>query len=681
MAEKDIICTVSSGYKAVFLKINSSTTILDLKFDVAERLGIPYESLILSYEDETAGSLKLPIENKGDMMSMVEHCHNLGLKEVHMKAFKEADDLQNIHCNERVQPCKEQVPQDIASRSLNSKSIDCGPPELSSTTVADKNPNDIPSRDNVMMIDDMISRSERIPAWWHTALTGEGQRFESVKELRLALLYYSMAKKFEYEFVKNEPKRQSRASRHFIATQLQPTLKVRPDIRPIDVQKEFLSSYGIRVEYSKIWWGKERAQERLYGDAYESYDQLRWYVDEVKKTNPGSYIHVEQDEGRPLIFLDGTFLKDRFKGILLSTVAYDGNQGIFPLAYCICDQENNVNWKWFLQGLWSILYERADPYNPPHKLVIISDADKGIREAVREFFPDSIHSRCVLHLVENFRTKLKDLGFKSKDSQILGNLLQSACYKYTRAEWNDYMDDIRLIDERAYNIVMNYAPENWANAFFPGVRYGHVTSNVAESFNKWIHEARLLRILQLIEHIRKQIMVRMNERRVMAESWNQVLCPKAEIALKENMDNGRPLEVRQSHTGLFEVQSHRSCQVDLDNKTCTCRGWDVTRVPCKHACASIMFMKRDVYQFYDWFMTADAFKRSYEPIIYPIPDYEKRSVPRDEIQILPPITTKRKGRNKTRRINNRTVYTRPVKCSRCHLEGHNRKTCNETIAD
>ncbi|XP_020263173.1 uncharacterized protein LOC109839155 [Asparagus officinalis] len=583
MAKKDIICIVSSRYKAVFLKINSSTTILDLKFDVAERLDLPYESLILAYEDETVGSLKFSIENDGDLTSMVEHCHNLGLKEVHMQAFKEGDDSSNKQENE-------QVRQDIASSSLNSKNIDCGPSALWTTSFPDKNPNDNPSEDDVMTIDGMINRSER-----HGNNAG-----------------------------------QSRASRRFIATQLQPTLKVRPDIRPIDVQKEFLSSYGIRVDYSKIWWGKERAQEKLYGDAHESYDQLRWYVEEVKKTNPGSYIHVEQNEGRftrlficyaacingflygcrPLLFLDGTFLKDRFKGILLSAVAYDGNQGIFPLAYCICDQENNVNWKWFLQGLWSILYERPDPYNPPHKLVIISDADKGIREAVREFFPDSIHSRCVLHLVENFRTKLKDLGFKSKDTQILGNLLQSACYKYTRAEWNDYMDDIRLVDERAYNIVMNYAPENWANAFFPGVRYGHVTSNVAESFNKWIHEARLLRILQLVEHIRKQIMVRMNERRTMAESWNQFLCPKAELALKENMENGRPLEVRQSHTGLFEVQSHRSCQVDLDNKTCTCRGWDVTRVPCKHACASIMFMKRDVYQFCDWFMTVEAFKKS-----------------------------------------------------------------------
>ena len=90
---------------------------------------------------------------------------------------------------------------------MKSKSVDCGPSALLTTSVPDKNPNDNPSGDDVMTIDDMISRSERIPAWWHTALTGEGQRFESAKELRLALLYYSMAKKSEYEFGKNEPKR------------------------------------------------------------------------------------------------------------------------------------------------------------------------------------------------------------------------------------------------------------------------------------------------------------------------------------------------------------------------------------------------------------------------------------------------------------------------------------------
>ncbi|XP_020270732.1 uncharacterized protein LOC109845892 [Asparagus officinalis] len=235
----------------------------------------------------------------------------------------------------------------------------------------------------------------------------------------------------------------------------------------------------------------------------------------VKETNPGSYICIEHNEGRfkrlficyaaciigflnrcrPLLFLDGTFLTDRYKGMLLSAIAYDGEQEIFPLAYCICDQENVANWRWFLQGLWSILYERSDPYNPPHQLVIIFNVDKGLREVVREYVPEAIHSRCVLDLVKNFRSKLKNLGMKAKDTQVLGNLLQSACYKYTIAEWNDYIKEIYKMSPAAYEIVINYSPEQWANAFFPDIRYGHVTSNITEFFNSWIREARLLRVL------------------------------------------------------------------------------------------------------------------------------------------------------------------------------------------
>ncbi|XP_020263176.1 uncharacterized protein LOC109839159 [Asparagus officinalis] len=253
-----------------------------------------------------------------------------------------------------------------------------------------------------------------------------------------------MTKKFDYEFVKNEPKRIRVICRYketygcpwmlfaspvknkkgieikrFIAAQLRPVLKVRPEIHPKDVQKEFLTRYGLRLEYSKIWWGKERAQEAMYGFSYESYDQLRWYEQKVKETNPGSYICIDQNEGkfrrlficyaaciisflngcRPLLFLDETFLKDRYKGTFRSAIAYDGDQGIFPLA-----------------------------------------------------------------------SKLKALGMKSKDTKVLGNLLQSACYKYTIAEWNDYMKDIYEMSPAAYKIAINYSPEHWANAFFPGIR-------------------------------------------------------------------------------------------------------------------------------------------------------------------------------------------------------------------
>ncbi|XP_020249815.1 uncharacterized protein LOC109827251 [Asparagus officinalis] len=145
----------------------------------------------------------------------------------------------------------------------------------------------------------------------------------------------------------------------------------------------------------------------------------------------------------------------------------------------------------------------------------------------------------------------------------------------------------------------------------------------------------------------------------MACKWTSYLCPKAEKIVRENMEKGHTLEIRQSRDDIFEVQSHRTTRVDLENRTCTCRAWDVTRIPCVHACAAIIYMKRDVYQYCDWFMSVEAFKKSYDEILYPIPDYEKRSVPTDEIQILPPITTKRRGRNRTRRINNRPYTNGP----------------------
>ncbi|XP_020258530.1 uncharacterized protein LOC109834927 [Asparagus officinalis] len=471
-----------------------------------------------------------------------------------------------------------------------------------------------------MLLEDMLNHQTKIPTEWHTSIREVGQKFDSAAEVRLALQYYSIAKRFEYESM-------------------------------------------------------------------------------VHATNPGSRVVIDADDGRfkrlfisynvciegfiagcrPLLFLDGTFIKDRYRGILLSATGYDGNQGIFPLAYCVCDQENEVNWKWFLQGLWTLLYDRENPYQPPHLLVMISDADKGIRAAVEEFFPDAFHSRCVLHLVENFKKKMKDFGHKANVATTLGELLQSAAYKFTISEWDNDIKELAAIDHRAYVTVMEYSPERWANVHFPGIRYGHVTSNVAESFNSWIRKARLLRILPLVETIRKQIMERMHERRLLGQKWSGYLCPEAELVLSDNIQHGSCLAIKHSTEDIVEVESNKTCRVDLKNRTCSCRSWDITRIPCKHTYAAISWMGREIYQYCDWYMTVDAFRESYAPIIYPIPDYEKRFVPPEDRVLKPPLTKKRRGRPCTRRINNRSLNTRPVKCSRCNMEGRNRASCNEPI--
>ena len=46
---------------------------------------------------------------------------------------------------------------------------------------------------------------------------------------------------------------------------------------------------------------------------------------------------------RPIIFVDGTFLKCKFGGILLTASSQDGNNQIFPLAFAIVDSKNYLS--------------------------------------------------------------------------------------------------------------------------------------------------------------------------------------------------------------------------------------------------------------------------------------------------------------------------------------------------
>lgn len=63
------------------------------------------------------------------------------------------------------------------------------------------------------------------------------------------------------------------------------------------------------------------------------------------------------------------------------------------------------------------------------------------------------------------------------------------------------------IDIEAVSWLLNHAnPEHWTKLYFPEKRYGHFTSNIAESLNSWILKARELPILTMLETIRHQLM-------------------------------------------------------------------------------------------------------------------------------------------------------------------------------
>lgn len=132
-------------------------------------------------------------------------------------------------------------------------------------------------------------------------------------------------------------------------------------------------------------------------------------------------------------------------------------------------------------------------------LTLLSDRQKGLLEGVERVFPASAHGYCLKHLEDNLRKHYKHPELK--------NYLWKAARATTESEFNDAIMEMRQIDNDAVNWLLDHAsPTHWAEIYFPGKRYGHLTSNIAESLNAWLLRARELPILAMFETIRQQLM-------------------------------------------------------------------------------------------------------------------------------------------------------------------------------
>jgi hypothetical protein len=84
---------------------------------------------------------------------------------------------------------------------------------------------------------------------------------------------------------------------------------------------------------------------------------------------------------RPVIGLDGCFLKGYYKGILLTTVGRDPNDNIYPIAMAVVEAQCKDSWCWFLETLVADL----GPHDT-HGWTFISDRQKVIYSCMNYLF-------------------------------------------------------------------------------------------------------------------------------------------------------------------------------------------------------------------------------------------------------------------------------------------------------
>lgn len=84
-------------------------------------------------------------------------------------------------------------------------------------------------------------------------------------------------------------------------------------------------------------------------------------------------------------------------------------------------------------------------------------------------------------------------------------------------------------------LLEHVKPEHWAESCFVGNRYGHITSNIAESINSWLLEARELPILVMLERIHHQLMEWFAVRREIDQNMEGLLVSSAAKIIKNTL--------------------------------------------------------------------------------------------------------------------------------------------------
>src|SRR5205814_9219100 len=101
------------------------------------------------------------------------------------------------------------------------------------------------------------------------------------------------------------------------------------------------------------------------------------------------------------------------------------------------------------------------------------------------------------HLYENMWKEIKHPALKT--------FLWDAARAITEEDFNKALSAIEGVSKNTLEWLLSHAnPEHSGELYFPGCRYGHITSNIAESLNSTIMEAREKSILGMFEHIHVQ---------------------------------------------------------------------------------------------------------------------------------------------------------------------------------
>ncbi|XP_057958959.1 uncharacterized protein LOC131151661 isoform X1 [Malania oleifera] len=718
-----------NGGEAYAIDIDQQTQLSDFKQEVAEMFNCNANTMSIKYFLPGNEKTLITISKDKDLKRMVNFLGD----SVTVNIF--------IMTEEVVARNVSNMPASRSSRTTASEAV-VPPVALvdavADNTHANDDPIDMDINDETPLASiptgSIEGRHHKAAEQWENTITGVDQRFNSFTEFREALHKYSIAHGFAYRYKKNDSHRVTvkcktqgcpwriyasrlsttqlicikkmntthtcegavvkagyRATRGWVGSIIKEKLKLSPNYKPKDIANDIKREYGIQLNYSQAWRAKEIAREQLQGSYKEAYSQLPYLCEKIRETNPGSFatfatkddssfhrlfvsFHASisgfQQGCRPLLFLNSTPLNSKYQGVLLAATAADGDDGVFPVAFAVVDAESDENWHWFLMELKSAV-------SASRPITFVADFQNGLKESLAEIFGNGFHGFCLRFLAEKLNKDLKG-QFSHEARRLMVQDFYAAAQAHGLEAFQQCTESIKSISLEAFNWVIQSEPDHWANAFFRGARYNHMTSNFGQMFYSWVSEANELPITQMVDVLRGKMMELIYTRRVDSSQWVTRLTPSKEEKLQKETSTAQSLQVLLSHGNTFEVRGETVDVVDIDHWDCSCRGWQLTGLPCCHAIAVFECIGRSPYDYCSRYFTVESYRLIYAESIHPVPNVD-RPVQSESIHlgvtVTPPPTKRPPGRPKTKQAESIDIIKRQLQCSKCKGLGHNKKTC------
>ncbi|KAH0781067.1 hypothetical protein KY290_000665 [Solanum tuberosum] len=207
--------------------------------------------------------------------------------------------------------------------------------------------------------------------------------------------------------------------------------------------------------------------------------------------------------------------------MLLSAVAQDMKNHVYPITFCVMDKENDASWTFFFEKLKEIVIDELD-------LCFVSDRHNSIANGIVSVYNHAHHRYCMRHLGENLR-----INHHCGDYLYL---YYNAAKAYSLEEFDNHFVEFKnKCPTTAVVLEHDIGFEKYSRAHFPGNRYDVMTTNIADSLNVMLIDEREYLVVSIFNSISKRFgeLFRESHAYILKSMGNQIVPAAEKIARKK----------------------------------------------------------------------------------------------------------------------------------------------------